>query len=447
MRSAALKTRRMTKSTPDSGPDRLNTRRLHFIDWLYATPLWSIVAAFGTYFCMYAFRKPFTAATYSGMTAWNLDYKTVLVTAHVFGYAVSKFIGIKVVAEMTPARRAVTILLLNGIAEVALILFGVVPAPYNCVFLFCSALPLGMVFGLVLGFLEGRQQTEALAAGLCASFVVADGATKSVGVALLQSGVPEHWMPCLVGLSFVAPLVLFVWMLTRIPPPTSTDVAHRTERIPLHRAERWNFLSQFAGGLALLGVVYLLITILRSVRADFATEIWTGLGYAGQPGVFTTSELLVGLGVMVINGCNVLVRDNRRAFFAAVGTALGGLALIAVALLGLRSGALGGFAFMVLVGLGLYLPYVAVHTAIFERLIAMTRTRGNVGFLLTVADAVAYLGYVAVMLIRAIGNVSGDILNFFTTSCLGAAGLSAVCLVLCGWYFAARVPAVAEAPA
>ena len=38
-----------------------------------------------------------------------------------------------------------------------------------------------MVFGLVLGFLEGRQTTELLAAGLCASFILADGIMKSVG--------------------------------------------------------------------------------------------------------------------------------------------------------------------------------------------------------------------------------------------------------------------------
>ena len=38
-----------------------------------------------------------------------------------------------------------------------------------------------MVFGLVLGFLEGRRMNECMAAGLCASFILADGFTKSVG--------------------------------------------------------------------------------------------------------------------------------------------------------------------------------------------------------------------------------------------------------------------------
>ena len=35
-----------------------------------------IVAAFGTYFCMYAFRKPFTAGTFTGQTLLGIEAKT-----------------------------------------------------------------------------------------------------------------------------------------------------------------------------------------------------------------------------------------------------------------------------------------------------------------------------------------------------------------------------------
>ena len=62
---------------------------------------------------------------------------------------------------------------------------------------------------------------------------------------------------------------------------------------------------------------------------------------------------------------------------------------------------------MVLMGLGLYLPYVAIHTTVFERLIAMTRERGNLGFLMYLADAVGYLGYAVVMvgtIVRAVAE-------------------------------------------
>jgi len=48
----------------------------------------AIMAAFSTYFCMYAFRKPFSAASYEGLQFLNtsFDLKTVLVTSQIIGY-------------------------------------------------------------------------------------------------------------------------------------------------------------------------------------------------------------------------------------------------------------------------------------------------------------------------------------------------------------------------
>lgn len=393
--------------------------------------VWCIIAAFGTYFCMYAFRKPFTAGQYGDATLGGIAFKTVLVTSQVLGYMLSKFIGIKVIAEMPPKGRARAILVLIGLAEVALLLFAVVPPPFNFVCLFLNGLPLGMVFGLVLGFLEGRRATEALTAGLCASFILADGVTKSVGAELLTVGVSEYAMPFVAGMLFVVPLVVFVWMLARIPPPSHTDIVHRTERKPMNRAARRAFFRKYGLGLSMIVAVYLLVTILRSVRADFAPEIWKGLGTENQPSVFTRSEIWVMLGVIAINGSCVLIRDNRRAFNAALAISFGGLVLIGVALLGLREGWLGGFAFMVLIGLGLYIPYVAVHTTIFERLIAMTRDRGNIGYLMYLADAIGYLGYVGVMLVRSFFSVQGQLLDFFMVASVVTVLVAGVLLVLC----------------
>ncbi|MFT3920920.1 MAG: DUF5690 family protein [Myxococcales bacterium] len=132
-----------------------------------------------------------------------------------------------------------------------------------------------------------------------------------------------------------------------------------------------------------------------------APEIWLGLGTKPNSSIYTWSEMWVALGVLAVNGCAVLIRDNRRAFFAAIATAASGLVLLCVALVGRQMAMLDAFPFMVLVGLGLYLPYVAVHTTIFERLLAMTRDRGNIGFLMYVADSVGYLGFAAVVLARA----------------------------------------------
>jgi hypothetical protein len=183
-----------------------------------------MVAAFATYFCMYAFRKPFTAGTYEDHELWGVDYKIVLIIAQVLGYTLSKFSGIKIISEMPPHRRIAAILIFIGIAQVALVLFGLIPAPYNFVCLFLNGLPLGLIWGLVFSFVEGRRHTELLGATLCVSFIVASGVVKSVGTLLMtRFGVGEFWMPAATGLVFALPLLLAVAVLSRMPPPTEED--------------------------------------------------------------------------------------------------------------------------------------------------------------------------------------------------------------------------------
>src|SRR5262249_18658496 len=190
-----------------------------------ALSVWAVVASFGAYFCTYAFRKPWTAATFDA-TIGGFAEKSVLVVAQVIGYMLAKCIGIGVIAEFPRSRRAVGIVVLITAAEAALVLFGAAPAPLHVAGLFLNGLALGMVFGLVLGFLEGRRQTEALTAGLCASFILADGVCKSAGAWLLSRGISERWMPSAAGVLFLLPLLFFVWMLTPIPSPRDDDVAH-----------------------------------------------------------------------------------------------------------------------------------------------------------------------------------------------------------------------------
>jgi Family of unknown function (DUF5690) len=409
--------------------------------------VWAVVAAFGTYFCMYAFRKPFTAAKFDGTFLFGVDFKTILVTAQVGGYTLSKFIGIRVVSETPPRWRVACILALVLFAQVALVLFGLVPRPWNAVCLFLNGVPLGMVFGLVLSTLEGRRLTEALAAGLCASFILADGVTKSVGTWLLNWGVSEEWMPALTGVLFLAPLGAFLAMLSRVPPPSRDDVVARAHRPTLTRTERWRLTSRYAGGLIPIVVVFLGVTILRSIRADFAPEIWKGLlGTRAEPAMFSLSEILVALGVLVVNGGAILIHDNRRAFFAALGTCAFGIVLLVVALLARPSGVLGGFEFVVLIGVGLYLPYVAIHTTVFERFLAMTRDCGTVGFLLTGADSIGYLGYVAVIIARKFFPTGDDLVGLLTGACWLIVAVSMLCLVQAWRYFAKLSARVTESP-
>ncbi|TWT98074.1 hypothetical protein Pla108_22300 [Botrimarina colliarenosi] len=387
-----------------------------------------IGAAFTTYFCMYAFRKPFTAAEFSDVTLWGAGYKSVLIASQVAGYTLSKFIGIKVIAEMPPTRRAVAILSLIGLAELALLGFAVVPAPFNFPLLFVNGLPLGMVFGLVLSFLEGRRLTEALSAGLCASFIVASGAAKSVGRWLLVGvGVGEYWMPFTTGLLFIIPLTIAVWLLSRIPPPNEADVAQRVERVPMDRASRHAFFRRHAVGLTGLVAIFVSLTILRSLRDDFAVEIWRDLGEDAAPAVFALSETWVMFGVILINGSAAWIKPNRTAFVFSLVLTIGGFALVLTTLAWQAAGLLSPFFFMVMVGVGAYVPYVAFHTTVFERLIALYGERANLGYLMYLADASGYLGYVAVLITKpCLASRSG----FFDLFFYLAAGISVVAIAL-----------------
>lgn len=402
--------------------------------------MWAVIAAFGCYFCMYAFRKPFTAASYSSTSVNGIDFKTILVITQVFGYMLSKFAGIKLIAEMPPHRRAKMLVLLVGIAEITLFFFGIIPRPWNALCLFVNGLTLGLVFGLVMGFLEGRRFTEALAAGLCASFILADGVTKSTGALILSWGWTEDWMPFLAGGMYFIPFLCFVWMLTCVPLPTSHDIAARNKRPVMHPAERVEFLRRHFGGIIPIVILFLCVTLLRSARADFAPEIWRALGDPAVPSTFSLSEIWVALGVIAVNGSTVLIVNNRRAFFMALGVCGSGIALLGVALLAKNAELISSFSFMVLLGLGLYLPYVAVHTTIFERLLAMTRDPGNVGFLMYVADATGYLGYVLVMLVGQFRPSGVDFVAWFKALCWFSIGVSIVCLVVSWRYYANKRP-------
>src|SRR5262249_16716386 len=262
------------------------------------------------------------------------------------------------------------------------------------------------------------------------------GVTKSVGSYLLSAGVSEAWMPFCAGLVFVPPLLLFAWMLSRIPAPSAADVAARSERVPMGAADRRAFYGRYALGLSLLLAVSLLVTVLRSVRDDFAPEIWRGLGVTGDPSVFAVSESAVGAAILLLCGLMVCVHDNRRAFFGALALAVAGLGVVAAALLGLNAGALSPLGFMVLHGLGLYLPYVVFHTTLFERLIALTRDRGTIGYLMYLADAIGYLGYAAVMVVRNLLGSLDDFLDFFVPLSWTVAAAGTLLLIPCWRYFA-----------
>ena len=393
-------------------------------------------AAFATYFCMYAYRKPFAAGTYAGSVELGalgmVDYKVLFIIAQVIGYAMSKFIGIKIVSELEHRHRALAILVCIGIAEAALVGFGIIPAPYNALALVLNGLPLGMVWGLVFGFLEGRQTSDLLGAGLCASFIVASGFVKTVGLWLVAAGVPEYWMPAATGALFSAPLLLSVFGLYTLPPPSLEDEEKRTRRKPMDGAERMKFFLAFAPGLAAITVMYAGLTAYRDLRDNYAKELWAALGWEEAPSMLTAAELPVAFGSLALVAALFFIRKNRYAVLAIHGMMAFGGFLIAGSTLAFQAGILPPAAWMILVGLGLYLGYVPNNCIMFDRLLAAARWTGTAGFLIYLVDAFGYLASVGALLYKNFGQPDLQWLEFFIGGsyvtgalCIGLSGVSA----------------------
>lgn len=380
--------------------------------WVFV--LYLSLSSFVVYACMYGFRKPFTAASYESYTLFGMHYKVVLVIAQVIGYCVSKFLGIRIIASMQPEKRTRYILLLISVAWVALLLFALVPAPYNFVFMFINGLPLGMVWGLVVGFIEGRRTTELIAAVCSTSFIFASGWGKTVGKSLVLHGVSETWMPFVAGGVFVVPLLVCTWMLNQTPPPTADDIAQRTIRLPMGRQERRNFLRLFGFALIPTVTAYAMLTVLRDFTEDFANELWSETGYGNHPEVFGNTSTLVGIIVLVVLGGFFLIRNNYKAFQLNNVIVIFGFLLAAGATAAFRFHLISPVFWIVTASIGLYLGYVPYNCFYFERMLAAFRITGNIGFLIYIADAFGYLGTVVVLIAKEFVQIHYTWVDFFT---------------------------------
>jgi len=400
------------------------------------TTVFIMTAAFITYCSMYAFRKPFTAATFEGLTVWGIDLKIVLVSSQVIGYMLSKFIGIYVVSSMPSSKRILFIVLLLGISWLSLLGFAMVPVRYMWIMMFLNGLPLGMIWGLVFSFLEGRRNTELLGAGMSASFIVSSGLVKSVGKTLVEDfSVTENWMPFITGSLFIPLLFLGIWMLSRINPPDEMDIASRSERVPMSGKDRTHFLRSFAFGIIWVVIIYVALSIYRDLRDNFAVELWDQLGYANRSSILLVAEIPISVAVLIITAFMVLIKRNSTAFYSTLGMIFGGGVLLIITTILFVNNLISPAFWMILSGFGLYLSYVSYHTMLFERWIAMFRIKSNIGFLMYLADSFGYMGSVLVLFGKNIFQPNLNWLSFMTKFSYVTGGLIVVLSIVSVSYF------------
>jgi len=400
-----------------------------------AITLLASLAAFSCYTSMYAFRKAFAAGTFEHLTYLHIDYKVWLVLTQMIGYTLSKFYGIRFIAESSSNKRAVYIIRLVLISWVALLAFAIVPAPWNIAFMLINGFPLGMIWGLVFSYLEGRKTTEFMGAVMSISLIFASGFVKTVARTLMSvSPVNEYWMPFVTGLIFIIPFLLSVYCLELIPAPTKEDQLLRTKRIPMGAAQRKNFLKSFLPGIIFTLVIYVLLTILRDMRDNFEVEIWANFNIHDNH-IYTQTDTIVSLAVLLIIGLLILIKNNLKAFTVIHVIIIMGCALAGIATLIFDSHYIGPIAWMCLVGLGLYMAYIPYNAIFYERMIANFHFKSNVGFIIYISDSVGYLGSASVLIFREFTtmNISWGI--FFKDTVYMVSIVGGICAIASLIYF------------
>ncbi|WP_299459236.1 DUF5690 family protein [uncultured Microscilla sp.] len=405
-----------------------------------------VAAVFSTYFCAYGFRKPFTAGSFDlnftlPLIKVTLSYKILLVVVQTLGYATAKFAGIKLIAEAKKDNLSLvrSIVALLTIAGLSWVLWAITPPPYNLVFIFINGFPLGLIWGLVLSFIEGRKYTELFGTGLSASFIFAAAFSQQIGQAVLNQGISEYWMPLYVSGIYFVPMLIVAWLLGHTPPPNTEDVLLRKERQPMDSTQRKSFMRAYGGGIFFLIIVYMLLNAFRETRSGFAKEIWASIGYQGDLSVFSQSEIIVSILILILLSLLVFVRKNSQAFYitligVGVGSALVGLSSFLYA-----QGAINGFVWMILLGLGTYMGYIPLGSFLFDRLLAATNSVGTVGFLIYMLDAFAYIASISVMLYKNFSFAQVNWLQFMQKFGYLLAIVNVIMLVFAGWIFKQKI--------
>lgn len=394
------------------------------------------LVCFVSYTCIFAFRKAFNVAAFDGQFLWGLDYKVILVITQVLGYMLSKFYGIKFISELKRVGRGYQVFGLVLISWFAWLLFAVIPPPYNFWALAFNGFPLGMLWGVLFSYVEGRRATDFIGASLAVSFIFGGGVAKSVALMVMNNwGVTEYWMPFVTGFIFFIPLLFFIYLLEKIPPPGAADIEHRTERIPMLAADRKKFVAIFLPGIILLVIIYILATMLREIRDGFMADMWRDSGADFKAGVFTQTETLISLIILVMIAAMVFIKNNLKAFLLSKFIMLGGFLLSGIVTVLFLQQYLGMFSWMTLVGLGLYMTYIPYNSLLFDRLLAAFQYAGTVGFLIYVADAFGYLASVSVLLSKTIFKIQLRWLDFYTNLVLWAAVVGSLCTLFSIVYF------------
>ena len=399
------------------------TSQKRLSDFLFI--LWAGGAALLSYSLVYALRKPYTAALFDGYEVFGMDYKVVVTIVQIIGYVISKFIGIKLISELKRENRLKYILGFIVLAEVSLVLFGLLPAPYNIVAMLLNGLSLGCMWGIIFSFIEGRRMTDILASLLGVSMVISSGTAKSAGLYVMNSlHISEFWMPALIGAVALPVLALLGYVLNALPQPTAEDIAMKSERETLNGEQRWKLFRNFMPFLSLLFVANIVLVILRDIKEDFLVKIIDVSNYSSW--MFAQVDSVVTVIILIIFGLMVFVKSNLKALTVLLSLIIVCMIVMSVVSFGYEQLQLNAVTWLFIQSLCLYMAYLTFQTIFFDRFIACFKIRGNVGFFIAMNDFLGYTGTVVVLVVKEFMNPDIN-WGIFYNQLAGYVGI--VCLV------------------
>lgn len=389
-----------------------------------APELIAALAAASVYCAMYAFRKPFTMLTFEHVNFLGVGYKIWLITAQLLGYALSKTIGIRVISEMKANSRMGILFSLIGVEWFSLFLFAILPPPWTILCMFMNGIPLGLIWGIVFSYLEGRTTTDLLAAILASSFIFSSGFVKSIGGLLLQSGSAPQWMPFMTGALFVLPLIIMMWVLNKINPPDETDLMQRSKRVPMNKLERKKYLKEWSRVLIPLIFIYIFFIILRDYRDSFTAEIFAEIKDAKLWWI-TQSELYISMIILAVLGGFIFLKNHFKALIWVHILMITGFILVISCTWFFSQGRIPGILWFIIAGMGVFAGYIPFNCILVDRLIALINHPANAGFIMYLLDSCAYAGTILILFFKEWSGLEISPLNFFMNLCyiLGWSGI------------------------
>ena len=378
------------------------TNQKHLSDALLI--LWAGGAALLSYSLVYALRKPYTAASFEGLTFMGSDYKVAVTTIQILGYVIAKFFGIKIISELKKENRFRFFVGSAILAELALVGFGLLEAPYNVAAMFVNGLSLGCMWGVIFSFIEGRKVTDILASLLGVSMVFSSGVAKSFGLfAMNEMQIDQFWMPAVIG-GFALPLLVFMgYMLKRLPQPTAEDIALRNERVVLDGKGRVALFRKYAPILTLLFIGNFMLLVLRDIKEDFLVNI---LDMSNQSSwFFARIDTIVTLIILGIFALFAFFRSNIRALLWLMTLVIAGCLTMTYVSFHYETLDLKPVTWLFIQSLSLYIAYLTFQTIFFDRFIACFRIKGYVGFFSALIDFIGYLGTVTLLSTKEFLNI------------------------------------------